>query len=364
MTVELYRSRGLIVVLAALPVVIAVVGLWRNELDPMFFTGLVAATVASLLLLPLRQQVREAFRTTSLGQLLHKKGTRDLAEPPTIDAFLGRFRSSFRARPRWLVAALFAICAVPQFFVTLDVDWWALVRAHGIGAFGVLLSSWPAYYVAVLLVLAGVGFALGLFAWRLACVGGYVYALGIEFDARVRAQHPDGAGGWAPIGAVCLANALIIVVPAIDVGLWLALMATVPGARQRYGHYEDWFIVLLLITFSLAVVAFVVPLYGVHRAMLREREARRPDRDAITKQMDRVAPEMRTAATQGKATELDALSKQHGQLLALYESERDLPSWPVDLRVVGSYLVAQLVPLLSVGKVVADFITKRLLGGS
>jgi hypothetical protein len=359
----------LLIVLAVVPFLIALEGTRRNAMDPMFFMGLVAATVASLLLRSLRTEARLALSRDALAELVYAKGRREPATARDIENFLGRVQGWLNSsRLNWagsvVVGGLFAVFAVPQFFVVMRVDWSDLVRANGLGAVAVLADTWGTLNVVVLLVIAAIGFGLGVFAWRMVCLGGAIFALGETFDARIRTQHPDGAGGWAPIGAVCFANALILIVPAIHVGLWRALMALVPGVHREYGDYADWFGGLLLVLFVLTLLAFVVPLYGVHRAMVRERSHLARELEVIRKRTDLLAARVRDAATRADAASLDALTKEYTQLRAVYESERTIPTWPVDLRVVGKYLAAQVVPFISVGKIAADFLTDRLIPSS
>jgi hypothetical protein len=359
----------LLILLAVVPFLIAVVGALTDAIDPMFFMGLIAATVASLLVRALRTETSRALRQATLVNLVYERGGRAPAATAQIEEFLGSVQHWLNvSRLNWagavVIGGLFAIFAVPQFFVVMRVDWSGLVRARGAGVFAVLADTWGLATIALLLVIAGIGFGLGIFAWRMVCLGGAIFALGRSFDARIRTQHPDGAGGWAPIGAVCFANALILIVPAIHVGLWRALMAFVPGVRRAYGDYADWFSGLLLVLFVLALLAFVVPLYGVHRAMVRERAQLQRQLDAIRARTDDLAARMREAAAGGKAATLDELTKEYSQLRAVYESERAIPTWPVDLRILGKYVAAQLVPFISVGKVAADFLTDRLIPSS
>jgi hypothetical protein len=364
-TIDLYPFPldRMLIAAAVLPVVIALGALAANALDPMFFTGLVGATIASLLLLALRAEVREAFSSVWQRNLLYTRGTREPAHAEAFAAYLERLRRSLGGWGWAVIAVGFMAYAVPQFIVAQRIDVWGALRARGIGAVSLLFSDWPVEHVVAVAATGVLGFVLGHFAWRMLCVGRFVYGLGGAFDARIQTQHPDGAGGWGQVGAVCFVNALVLTVPAIHLGVWRALIATVPSVRLRYSNYEEWFGYGLLITFLLAILAFVAPLYGVHRAMQRERDLRQRELDAISSRMDALASEMRSAAEQANTARLDDLKKRHTLLRELYETERAIPTWPVDLRVVGKYVVAQLLPLLSLTKV-TDFVTARLFGDS
>ena len=77
--------------------------------------------------------------------------------------------------------------------------------------------------------------------------------------------------------------------------------------------------------------------------------------------MEILAAEMRHAAEAADTAKLDELKKKHASLRDVYETERAIPTWLVDMRVVGKYVAAQVVPLLSLTGVI-EFITKQLLG--
>ena len=331
--------------------------------DSMFISGLIAATTASFLVLMLHTQVPGAVEAVWARRLIALRDSR--ADPAQgFASFLSEFGRRLNSGWSFAFALLFAVAAVPQFFLAAPTrDALQLLQANGLEALGTLFDDWSPLVLAGLLFTALVGWILGLLAWRMVIVGVYVYRLGGRFDLHVQTQHPDGAGGLAPLGEVCFLNALILIVPSIFLGVWRTLIATEPTIRGRYGYVGDWFSGLLVVTFLLAVFGFVAPLYGVHRAMERERSRRQPELDEISNSMDALAQRIRTAAQSGEPTSVEELEQQHAALTDVYKREAHVPTWPVDVRIVRGYLVTQLVPFLSLTRV-TDAIAARLFGTS
>src|SRR5439155_9401772 len=150
-------------------------------------------------------------------------------EIPSRDfaAFLRGFGAGVRSKVSWGLAAIFAVAAVPQFFLASSVgDALTALRSAGPDGLAAALGEWSVLRLLGIGATAAIGLVLGLLAWRMVAVGIYIYRLGTRFDTRVQVQHPDGAGGLAPLGEVCFLNALILIVPSIFLGIWRTLIAT------------------------------------------------------------------------------------------------------------------------------------------
>src|SRR4051812_2711338 len=313
-SVEIY-SPGLTRIAIVLPwlmLVFAVVSLVAFPVDVMFLSGVLAAAIASVLLMGLGQAVPEGLARIRQRELLLARRTRRVATQAEFTTFLTQFDDGLAHPARFALGLLFAVAAVPQFFLAAaPSDALELLRLHGLGGIGTIFSGWPLIRIVGVGLTAVVGFVLGLFAWRMMCVGVYIYRLGSAFDTRVQSRHPDGAGGLGPLGTVCFINALIVIVPSIFLGLWRTLIASVPAHHARYGYLQEWFDAPLLVTVCLTIVSFFAPLYGVHRAMAREKAARQPELDAISTEMDELTRSMRIAAGVGNTDEVDRLKAKH-----------------------------------------------------
>lgn len=356
------QPAGLAAVARLLPwaiVVIAAAALIYGA-DQMFMSGLAAAAIAAFLVSRLVPTVRDALTSVWKRKLLATRTSTVLADQD-FAAYLRDFQKSLNSRKSLVFGAVFAIASVPQFFISRSsTNPIEVLRSSGVAGMSSLLGEWR---VVGLLLVAAVAFLLGLLAWRMTSVGYQIFRLGSRFDCRVQPQHPDQAGGFGALGEVCFLNALILIVPSTFLGVWRTLIANIPAHKAFYGYLADWFGVLLVITFGLAVVAFVAPLYGVHRGMMRERSRLQEKLDDIGNAMYELRGKIREAAEQGTSTAVTDLEKEHAVLLEVYRKEQDVPTWPVDTGLVRKYFVTQIVPLLSITKV-ADAIAARLSGGS
>ena len=327
--------------------------------DVMFISGLLAASLAGFLVSALGSEVPEVLAKIWGRQLLAARGQTGVGLDTQFREFLARFERTANSHWSWVLGFFFAVAAVPQIFLSsLIPDPLGVYRRAGLGG---LVSVFVDWSLLGLLLVGVVGFLLGLLAWRMGCVGFYVHRLGQEFDCRVQSQHPDGAGGLGVLGELCFLNALIVIVPSTFLGAWRILIANVPAFRARYDYLTTWFDGLLVVTFFLAIIAFVIPLYGVHRAMSREKTRRQRDLDLIGNELDRLTQRIRRAAEDGDSAAVGTLTDQRSVLAAVYASEQDVPTWPVNTSLTRKYLVAQIVPLLSLSKIV-DAITSRFLG--
>jgi hypothetical protein len=339
----------------------ALVAIAISRADVMFVSGLIAAATAGFLVRALGNSVPEVLTKVWARNLLASRSRALPALELQFAAFLGRFQGAANSHWSWALGLFFAVAAVPQFFLSPSMpDAAAVFRAAGVsGLFSVFVDWW----LLGLLVVGAIGFFMGLLAWRMGCVGYYIHRLGGEFDCRIQSQHPDGAGGLGALGEVCFLNALIVIVPSIFLGAWRILITNVPTFRLAYGYLTDWFAVLLLVTFLLAIVGFVAPLYGVHQSMSREKTRRQRELDQIGNEMDRLTQRIRAAAEAGDPASVTGLTEQRAVLATVYENERDVPTWPVNTSLMRKYVVSQIVPLLSLTKVV-DALASRFLGGS
>lgn len=156
--------------------------------------------------------------------------------------------------------------------------------------------------------------------------------LGTRFELDVHAQHPDRSGGLRPVGELCLINALILAVPALDLGIWILVLQT-----QGLGAVYAAMIPVLLV---LATLVFVQPLYAIHRAIMRSRSRLRPTLDALSAEIDRLAMEQLNAAASTHTDSVKQLSERLSLLRQTYQENHDIPVWPFDKRILGKFVTS------------------------
>jgi len=327
--------------------------------DPMFISGVLAAAVAGFLFQVLLNE---------LPEILHKLWRRGVLAPwpgagpeseadlgGTYLAFIDRLDRYLNSRLSWacglgIAGALFM--SFPARFSHGSAWWWHplrwLVDPVTAGAWAYLGS------VTLQLVLA---FVLGLLLWRMAVIAVMVARLGSTFEFDLRLQHPDHSGGLRPLGDLCLTNALILSAPAIFLAGWLIVIPGFGADHNRYGAYVPYYESLLVVVFGLAVVAFALPLYAVHRGMLRQRARLQEPLYELGARIDELTRTLLAEARTGAADRLDQLRREQETLAQIYGATSDIPTWPFDRAILRKFTIAQFIPLLSLTGIAPGFVT-------
>lgn len=220
---------------------------------------------------------------------------------------------------------------------------------------------------------------LGLVSWRLMVIAWEVWHLAGDFRLRLQVLHPDKSGGTRPLGELCFSIAAIWGVTAIYptawiVGLLLAPLSSLddlfPAAQEAFEVAGGQLLLsplkwltlylagLLLLTFGLAMATFFIPLYFVHRAMVRERSSLVADQDALARQADEIGrallEESRRLSGQDDQGERDRVARiqelntRLGAVQQTQASRQLVPSWPFDVRVFAKFVGATIIPLTGV----------------
>jgi len=252
---------------------------------------------------------------------------------------------------------------------------------------------------------------VGLVAWRLVVVAWEIWHLAGDFDLDLQWQHPDKSGGLGPLGDACFSIAAVWAVVAIYPATWLVLLRygtfdnkrvsdliqlahsrDVASSTNVLHQLEAYTAGLLLLTIVFAVLTFWVPLYFVHRAMIRQRPALFRELDELgrlihvgalrverlteqkagaslppgapspvdgqssieldpeTARSGELLPHGIAAPTSSEQprSELDGATDELSKLSALYAANAAIPAWPFDVKVLLKFLGAIIVPLTGV----------------
>jgi hypothetical protein len=327
--VVVFQRRSLFGLVVLVPLVTTLVLAYYQffQDDPMLATGLGAVVVGFVVFLLFVRQVPEAFAMVRL---------RGLVPPASLDAYAAFEHEVTRSlNSRW--AVVLAIAGAIAGFARYPVER---------GGIEPWIRSLQASSAVNLLDTAGetlIGAAAGLAIWRMLIVGIRVFQLG-RFALRVQLGHPDRCGGFEPLGNLCLWNALILSVPGVFLGWWI-----IAGPSSQYGDtYVALHSALATAVIVLATLAFVVPLWGIHRAMARSAAGLR---DAIERQgqrIDQLARELVAARDDLAQDEWEAKSADLERRKALYVANQHIPTWPIDVRLATKFGTSQLVPMLGV----------------
>ena len=269
----------------------------------------------------------------------------------TYLAFLDSLERQLNSTLSWgcglVIAGAFFMSYAARF--SNGSDWWLHpIRWLSVPvAAGAWHHTWFWVYLGLIALEMLLAYALGLLLWRMAVMAVAVARMGATFDFDVKLQHPDHSGGLRPLCDICLTNALILTVPATYLAGWLIVIPAFGASHNRYAFYVQYYESLLAFVFGLAVVAFALPLYAVHRGMLRERPRLRKPLYELGRQIDALTRDSLKEAQAGDVNELKDLRKQQASLTRLYRATSDIPSWPFDRSILRKFGIAQIIPVLS-----------------
>lgn len=159
-----------------------------------------------------------------------------------------------------------------------------------------------------------------------------------HFDAEVRPFHPDGAGGLSVIGDTTLYSGLIVGASGLFIG-----SSIVVNVQSNLGSLQlSALLILLVLLVLIAPLAFFLPIWSTHNAMLR---ARAGILERISRRLD-----SRVGVLYGEDDRVDDGQVAHlASLMHLREVVlRAMPVWPYGQGDVGRFSLS-ITPLWTVG---------------
>ncbi|MGC9515208.1 MAG: hypothetical protein ACP5EL_06095 [Methanocrinis sp.] len=370
-------------ILPGLPFLVIAIAAIRSLADPMFISGMVAAALSLIafnLLMGCIPDALCALLNRDMIAVSHdsEKIDGEVAQPATSSSrsvpapapedlyleFIRDFERMLNSPRQWFVAIFFAFLGFVRFpYIT-----------GGLGAFiaqprsvylEVVFGSEPltpeilrSFYLFVLgpILESFIGFIIGLMAWRMLVTGFKVWRLGKDLELRPRPNHPDGCGGFEPLGNLCLWHALIISIPAIYLGGWVIL-----GQHTGYGHsYVPLHSALLIIPIASAFVSFFLPLWSIHVEMIAQRDAAWIRLERLGEKIGRLELEMIDHMDSMRDEDVLMIEKQLALMRLRYQQHQSqnegYPVWPFNIEVLAKFLTSQLVPFVGLAKGALDFI--------
>ena len=351
--IKVYKTaigRFLLLIPAAAAVVVGLGLLGYQPIDAMFGSGMAAVVAAFGVFIAFASRLPGAFALVPLRGLVSDK---DQAQ---YVAFEREIEGALNSRRQFAVGAVLTVFVAGGYFL---IRTGLLDTVFGSGA---RTSSAEDLPIGLILLadaaIAVAAFAAGLVIWRMWVVGRKVHALGHRFRLRIQMGHPDGCGGFEPLGNLSLWNALILAVPGIWLGWWIP-------AAARNPYYEHWvplFTTLAGVVVLLAIGTFLGPLWNVHVAMTRSAETIREEIEKRGRQIDELARELVAGADHLTPEEREKKAKDLELQQSIFRANEQIPTWPIDLRILLKFTSSQLVPLLGLtglGKPVVEA-TSRL----
>lgn len=213
--------------------------------------------------------------------------------------------------------------------------------------------------VAELLFDMAVAALLAPMAWRLIVIGLQIWRLPGKFDLKIQFEHPDQCGGLEPLGNLCLWNILIISLPLVFLGGWLLIAQSdtpkfsfydTPLWQRVLGQakaYDKEYKTLLWVLVPFTVIGFILPLWSTHRVMVEKRERLLMGLD---EHVQNITNEWNAAVEKiGNLTTAEGNEKLARLEFArqIYQRQKRLPVWPINLNIFLKFASTQVLPLLS-----------------
>jgi hypothetical protein len=182
-------------------------------------------------------------------------------------------------------------------------------------------------------------FAVG--AWIVYSTGSTLRKVTKSFELVVVPNHPDGCGGLKWLGNFCLGMALPLLLSLSFLGVWGIGGALTVGVTPAIIAVNS----ILFFGIILSILAFFVPLWGIHQQMLSKEEAYENE---FVEQTGKLEQTMRSALLVEKNIQKAKEAKEEWDMTqVIYANTRDYPVWPFDRGILLKFLTPQIVPILS-----------------
>jgi hypothetical protein len=185
------------------------------------------------------------------------------------------------------------------------------------------------------------GFILGIIAWRMVITSRYIRKLGQNFDLIPQPENLDKCGGFKPLGNLSFINALIISIWGAFLGGWIII-----GSSTKYGSfYTPIYEIFFLVPIIMAVLTFLVPLWGIHVIMDEKKAYAMQELGQLSSKIH-LLRQKRLDSALSLEPEASNLDIELERLKKVYEENREYPTWPFDYRILIAFITSQAVPLL------------------
>lgn len=309
--------------------------------DTFRMTGVL--TVAAVLL-----SIRILF--DQLPKALETIWRRGLIEAPPVDSgttifkdYILQFERALNARYEIGLGLLFAVGSL---IATYPFRYWMIARQFPFGLPGMLVYYFGGQAAVIAPVL---GFIVGLLAWRVGVIAYFIGVLGDRFLLKIQVDHHDQSGGLKPLGDLAFNIALILLFPAIFLGIW-GFVTTFFDNPALAGYVVLWgglFRQLLVLLGVLSIFAFIQPVYKIHLRMESYAQKIRAELDSLSLKIEALSRELRSEA--------DEIDPQQGEeklrtiefMKKVYDANSQVPTWPFNWKTILRFASAQAIPFLS-----------------
>jgi len=135
--------------------------------------------------------------------------------------------------------------------------------------------------------------------------------------------HPDGAGGFRPIGDFFFYQSVIAGIPAIYLATWWWFIPLMP-------IYESWrspYLGLLLVAIAFEVMAFILPMRSIHMLMREQKTWLLAQADELSRTIESLQQRLRRPES---APERQQIKDSIADMTEEYQRIEQVPTWPID----------------------------------
>ena len=253
--------------------------------------------------------------------------------------FVKNFEKVLNSPCQWISGIIFAIIAfwIENYFLgDRIVDWNAL---HYI-----VLSSFHSYESYVYLF---IGFVIGCMAWRMIAVGIQVFSMGWKLDIVPNLLHQDKCGGLSSLGYLCFWNVLITSFLGIFLAGWLVLSKFPPYSFEYNQVYIPIHTALLALVVEWLAFGFFLPLWGIHRELIINKETFFRDRGKLSSAIEDLRRDMLNRISNLPTEGYTEMSERLNKMIEAYNISPTYPTWPFNTTILKKLAISQVIPVIT-----------------
>lgn len=261
----------------------------------------------------------------------------------TFLEYLNQFEAALNAKYELGLALLFSFGSL---FATYPFRYWMIAKHFPFDFLGMMIYYFGGQAAIIAPIL---GFIVGVLAWRVGTIAYFIGVLGEKFPLKIQINHHDQSGGLKPLGDLAFNIAIILLIPAIFLGIW-GFVTTFFNDPSLEGYIVIWgslFRQLLVLLGILSIFAFIQPVYKIHLRMEEYAQKIRAELDSLSLKIETLSHELRSEADEIEPQEGEEKLRAIGFMKKVYDENSQVPTWPFNWTTIFRFASAQAIPLLS-----------------
>ena len=328
-------------------ITIALIGITEIFYYPLIFRmsqnhyfGIVAVALSLLAFQGLLKKTPETFRTLWNRKIIGSPVSSLSEESTKPDELHKKFLDNFSKtmnNSRQILAGL--ICGLLGSFwlIKSAFSWFSLSTAQNDPNVSSVFQFLMLSEILLWIITFSIGYIVGLLIWRMVVIGLTIHKLGKEFNLTLQRGHPDGCEGLAPLGNICLWNAIVI----SPAGIYLSARLVLVDYFQEYLYF------LLIVVLAIAVISFFAPLWNIHKIMVVKRDEINYQLNQLSQHINLLSRELLNKGSKLDPNETENIGKKLDSIHKIYKNNQRIPVWPFNARILARFVTSQIVPLLS-----------------